>query len=92
MELLGLAGEKVVEVTMEEFFIEYFAILVLFIALGIAIKVYFKKTGLGNSKRVLSMSVFWLKFMANSLLIIGSFLFLVLLTTLYYHLKYEGYL
>ena len=71
---------------MQDFFVEYFVFSFLFVGIGILIKVYFKKTGLGNSDRVLSMSVFWLKFIANSLIIIGAFLFVVLVVTLYFYL------
>jgi hypothetical protein len=74
------------------FFVKYSLISSLLIVLGVAIKLYLKKAGLVNLNRVLGVGVFWLKFVANALIVIGSFCVIVLVITFYYFLKYEGYI
>ena len=77
---------------MTEFFIEYFSISFLMIAIGVLIKIYLKKNKLSNLNQVLGVGVFWLKFFAYVLIIIGSFCTIILIITFYYNLKYEDYL
>ena len=77
---------------MTEFFIEYFSISFLMISIGVLIKIYLKKNKLSNLNQVLGVGVFWLKFFAYVLIIIGSFCTIILIITFYYNLKYEDYL
>lgn len=65
---------------MYEFFVEDFAYSLLFIVLGLSIKWYLKKTGVGDYKRVLSIIAFYFKFVANFLIIVGGFLMILLIT------------
>jgi hypothetical protein len=58
--------------------------------LGIGIKKYLKKSGIADSRRILGLGVFWLKFSGNALLIIGTFFLLTVGVTFYYFLKSEG--
>lgn len=69
------------------FFFKYFSISVLMIIVGVATRVYFKKVGLDDLNKVLGVGVHWLKFAANTLIIIGGFCVIVLLITFYYYLK-----
>ena len=46
-------------------------VLILALVVGISIKIYLKKTGLGKSKKVVS-GMFWLKLASNFLIVAGS--------------------
>jgi hypothetical protein len=72
------------------FFIKYTIIALGMIGLGIGIKKYLKKSGIADSRRILGLGVFWLKFSGNALLIIGTFCLLTVGVTFYYFLKSEG--
>ena len=72
------------------YFLKNFIIVLAMLSFGIGVKVYLKKTKLGDTKRVLD--IFWLKLLSTVFIIIGSLGFLTLLITFYYYLKYEGYL
>ena len=74
------------------FLIKYFLESTLLIVLGLMIKLYLKKTKIGDWKRVLSVGVFWLNVTGNVLIIIGAFCLLVLLITFYFYLKSENHL
>lgn len=72
------------------FFIKYALISLGMIGLGIGKKRYLKKSGIGDSRRILGLGVFWLKFAGNALVITGTFCLLTVCVTFYYYLKSEG--
>lgn len=72
------------------FFIKNILLSLGMIGLGIGIKRYLKKTGIGDARRVLGLGVFWLKFAGNALLIIGGFCLLTICITFYFYLESEG--
>lgn len=55
--------------------------MLLAILAGIGIKIYLKKAGINDLKRILGVGIFWLKFIANTLIILGSFGLLAVLIT-----------
>ena len=64
---------------MTEFLLKYFSISFLLILLGIGIKIYLKRTGIGDLRRILGTGVFWLKLAANAFLMVGIFCVIVLI-------------
>jgi hypothetical protein len=76
----------------DHYFIIFPLISVLMIGVGVAIKIYLKKTVLSDLRRVLGVGVFWIKFVANALIVIGSFCLLTVCVAFYFYLEYEGYI
>lgn len=75
----------------EDYFITFPLISAMLIIVGIGIKIYLKKTGLNDLRRVLGIGVFWIKFFANALIVIGSFCLITFFVAVYFHLQYLGY-
>jgi len=71
----------------DAFFLNFTLISVGMIGLRIGIKIYLKRTGIGDLKRILGLGVFWLKFAGNALLLIGVFCLLAVLVTFYFYLQ-----
>lgn len=76
----------------DHYFIVFPLVSFLMIGVGIAMKVYLKKTGLSDLRRVLGLGVFWVKFAANALIVIGIFCLLTVCVAFYFYLEYEGYI
>ncbi len=72
------------------FYLEFSIASLTLILLGLGIKKYLRKTGIDNP-RILGIGVFWLKFHANAFLLIGTFLFILILVALYFELQYLDY-
>lgn len=67
---------------MDEFyFIKNFSLTISVIVVGIAIKIYLKRVGINDLNKILGVGIFWLKFLANTLIILGIFGLITLLIT-----------
>jgi len=75
-----------------QFYLQYGSIAILFIVGGIAVRIYLKRTGLDDFRRILGLNVYWLKLYATFVIIMGSIGLIAILTTLYFELKLEGIL
>lgn len=76
----------------DHYFFIFPLISLLIIGVGVVIKIYLKKTGLIYLRRVLGVGVFWIKFVANALIVIGIFCLLTVGVAFYFYLEYEGYI
>jgi hypothetical protein len=76
----------------EHYFVIFPLISMLMIGGGVLIKNYLKKTGLNDLRRVLGVGVFWIKFLANALIVIGFFCLITVGVAFYFYLEYEGYI
>jgi hypothetical protein len=74
------------------FFLEVILSSILTTVAGIAIRVYLRKTGIGDSRRILGIGVFVLKLAANVLILIGAFFFIILCVAFFYYLRSKGYI
>jgi hypothetical protein len=74
------------------FFIKFTLLSILTSIAGIAIKVYLLKTGIDDSRRLLGIGVLGIKLIANVLILIGAFCFIILCIAFFYYLKYRGYI
>jgi hypothetical protein len=74
------------------FFLEVILSSILTTVAGIAIRVYLRKTGIGDSRRTLGIGVFVLKLAANVLILIGAFFFIILCVAFFYYLRSKGYI
>lgn len=67
--------------------VEYLIYSVLMILLGIGIHKYLKWAKVNDLKLILGINVFWLKFIANTLIILGIVSFIFLLIAVYFDLS-----
>lgn len=71
-----------------EFYIKYGLLSLLFIFGGIGTRIYLRKTGLNDMKRILGMNVYWIKLYSIFAIIMGSLAMVAILITLYFELEY----
>jgi hypothetical protein len=67
--------------------IKYGLLSLLIVLGGIVVKLYLKKSGLNDMKRILGVNVFWLKLYSNFAIIMGSVALIAFLVALYFDLK-----
>jgi hypothetical protein len=58
----------------------------------LAVKRYFRKVGLSDSRRVLGLGVFWIQLIANMMILLGTFGLVPLFFAFFFFLRSKGHL
>lgn len=66
-----------------DFYIKSLSATLLLFVIGFGIRTYLKKSGI-DSPKILGIGVFWLKFFANFLLVMGTILLITIGMVIYY--------